>query len=39
VTNKNFSWYQRYENLEDAKIYTDNKNSVELDLFKNMREF
>jgi hypothetical protein len=40
VTNKKFPWYFKYDTLKnnDAKIYTDDKNSVELDLFKNMKE-
>ncbi|MDR1987824.1 MAG: hypothetical protein LBQ24_03550 [Candidatus Peribacteria bacterium] len=36
ITNKEFSSYSKYENNENSKIYTDDKNSIELDLFKNM---
>lgn len=34
VTNKNLEWYTKYKKDNDFWIYTDDKNSIEMDLFE-----
>jgi len=34
ITNKKIDWYYKYVKNNDLWIYTDNKHSIELDLFK-----
>ncbi len=34
MTNKAINWYKKYENQNNLWIYKDNKNSIEIDLFK-----
>lgn len=34
MTNKEFLWYNKYDEENDLGIYTDDKNSIEIDLFK-----
>lgn len=36
ITNKNIDWYKSYKYNYAYSIYTDDKNSIELDLFKNL---
>ncbi len=35
MTNKKIDWYKKYIKENDLWIYTDDKNSIEIDLFKN----
>jgi ADP-glucose pyrophosphorylase len=37
ITNKSFPWYNKYNDNNNSKIYTDDKNSIEVDLFKNLK--
>jgi spermidine synthase len=37
ITNKYFPWYLEYKLQDNVKIYTDDKNSVEIDLFEKMK--
>lgn len=34
VTNKETDWYKKYSSDENENIYTDDKNSIEIDLYK-----
>lgn len=38
ISNKYISWYNKYLNNENVEIYTDNKNTIEVDLF-NLNSF
>lgn len=35
ITNKNITWYNEYNSNKTANLYLDDKNTIELDLFKN----
>jgi hypothetical protein len=37
ITNKDLPWYTKYTDSNNSKIYTDDKNSIEIDLFKNLK--
>lgn len=35
ITNKDINWYKKYTWNENNNLYLDDKNTIELDLFKN----